>query len=128
MRRRIKLNRKLSHLMECRDQYEFILFDVREDALYRTGHIPGAVSFPLNEMNYLPVEDMFLTIVIVGQDSKDTRMAADYLSSNGYFNVIPFGSIAHWKGPLETDRALHISQIPPTKELHRGEKINSSLI
>lgn len=111
--------------MTHKEQYDYLLIDVRTDEEYKAGHIPGAVSFPFVEMDYLPVEDMFLTIVVYGSDRKDTRWAAEYLSRNGYFNIIPFGGIDRWKGPLEEGRGRHISEIPPTKEPHDGAEISS---
>ncbi len=123
--KRIKLNRKLGRLMEREGQYEYLLCDVRPFDAYEDGHIPGAVSFPLEEVDFLPVEDMFLTIVICGKNRRDTRRAAEYLSRNGYFNVIPFGGIRHWRGALEKGRGRHISHIPPVKEPQNGAEISS---
>jgi rhodanese-related sulfurtransferase len=122
--KRINLNRKLNRLMEREEQYEFLLCDIRSPRSYESGHIPGAVSFPLEEVDFLPVEDMFLTIIIYGKNNRDTRRAAEYLSRNGYFNVISYGGIRHWRGELERDRGSHISQIPPDKEPQNGARID----
>jgi 3-mercaptopyruvate sulfurtransferase SseA len=58
--KRLKLNRKLRGLISSQGQYDFLLCDVRTQSEYERGHIPGAVSFPLNELNYLPVKICFL--------------------------------------------------------------------
>ena len=126
IKKRLQLNRKLARLLDSQDQYDFLLCDIRSKKLYEAGHIPGAVSFPEEEMDYLPVEDMFLTIIISGNNRKETRKAAEYLSRNGYFNVMDFGNIRHWKGSLETGRGRHISQITSIKEPEYGAKIGSS--
>ena len=126
IKKRIMLNKKLAHLLDCREQYDFLLCDIRSVQSYEAGHLPGAVSFPADEVDYLPAEDMFLTIIICGRNRRDTRRAAEYLSCNGYFNVMDFGSVRHWKGPLEKGRGMHISQIPSIKEPRNESEFCSS--
>lgn len=109
---RLRMNRKLRRLISTRGQYEFLLCDVRSQEEYEAAHIPGAVSFPLDELTYLPVEDMFLTIVVYGRTRKEALKAAGFLSDKGYFNVICYGRFKGWRGRIEQTPGLHISQFP----------------
>jgi hypothetical protein len=59
---------------------------------------------------------MFLTIVVYGRKKIDSDRAAAYLSTNGYFNVISYGKIKRWRGPLIETEGLHISKFPSKKE------------
>jgi len=83
------------------ENFEFLLIDIRDEEEYVNSHIPGAVNIPYkNLISSLPVENMFLTIIVYGANRKNPRIATEYLSNSGYFNVTSFGSMARWKGDL----------------------------
>jgi rhodanese-related sulfurtransferase/TusA-related sulfurtransferase len=80
------------------------IVDVRESAEYAFGHIPGAKSIPLGElearMGELNPTDVVYVVCRTGTRSD---LAAQKLSENGFtkvFNVIP--GMSQWTGPTET--------------------------
>lgn len=80
------------------------IVDVRESAEYAFGHIPGAKSIPLGElevkMGELNPTDVIYVICRTGTRSD---LAAQKLSENGFtnvFNVVP--GMSQWTGPTET--------------------------
>jgi rhodanese-related sulfurtransferase/TusA-related sulfurtransferase len=80
------------------------IVDVRESAEYAFGHIPGAKSIPLGElearMGELNPTDVVYVVCRTGTRSD---LAAQKLSENGFtkvFNVIP--GMSQWAGPTET--------------------------
>lgn len=80
-----------------------IVLDVRSVEDYKAGHIPGAVSMPLERCFYdYPSKSALTPILVYGRPaSSDARKAVDILRTRGYRNVILFGSISQWKGNLE---------------------------
>jgi rhodanese-related sulfurtransferase/TusA-related sulfurtransferase len=80
------------------------IVDVRESAEYAFGHIPGAKSIPLGElearMGELNPTDVIYVVCRTGTRSD---LAAQKLSENGFtnvFNVVP--GMSQWTGPTET--------------------------
>lgn len=91
---------RLKHLISQKD-FEYLLIDIRSSRDYEKGHIPTAVSIPYETLlTSLPVENMFLTIIVYGDKGKTTNEATRYLSKNGYFNVTSFGAFSRWDGEL----------------------------
>ncbi len=82
---------------------ELIILDVRSESAYWQGHLPKAVNIPLGFLWYQhPSRDLDAFIVVYGQPaSADSRKAAEILRLQGYHNVINFGSISRWVGPLQ---------------------------
>jgi len=87
-----------------------VILDVRSREDYLSGHIPGALSYPIlvpdGEIsplfNKFPSNSAQAPLVVYGKPaSSDARKAADILRTRGYRNVILFGSISQWKGKLE---------------------------
>jgi len=80
-----------------------IVLDVRSPEEYAAGHIPGAVNLPLDRVfSDFPSNSALTPLVVYGRPaSPDSRKAADILRTRGYRNVILFGSISQWKGPLQ---------------------------
>lgn len=81
------------------------ILDVREPAEYAFGHIPGAISIPLGELenrsNELNKQD---GIYIVCRSGSRSDLAAKKLSEQGFTNiknVIP--GMKDWTGPIETN-------------------------
>ncbi len=79
-----------------------VLIDVRSPEEYRSGHIPGAVSVPLERIGgiralYPDRETALLTYCHSGVRS---RRACKTLSGLGFRNVFDLGGILSWKGEL----------------------------
>lgn len=79
------------------------IIDVRESAEYAFGHIPGAISIPLGEleaqMSELNKSD---EIYVVCRTGNRSDLAAQKLSENGFtnvFNVVP--GMSQWTGATE---------------------------
>ena len=97
-RKREQLERLISQ-----KNFEYLLVDIRSAHEYERAHIPTAVSIPYEKLiSSLPVENMFLTIIVYGDKGSKPDKAARILSSSGYFNVICFGALSRWRGELTT--------------------------
>jgi len=95
-----KKKEQLERLISQND-FEYLLIDIRSKDEFTKSHIPSAVNIPFNElMTSLPVENMFLTIIVYGGSKRISCRAADFLSESGYFNVTSFGSLSRWKGNM----------------------------
>ncbi|MBY6277928.1 sulfurtransferase TusA family protein [Symbiobacterium thermophilum] len=80
------------------------IIDVREPAEYAFGHIPGAISVPLGELedhiHELPKDK---TIYVVCRTGTRSDLAAQKLTEKGFtnvWNVVP--GMSKWEGPLNT--------------------------
>ena len=89
-------------LMDGEEKY--IILDVREVDEYAEGHIPGALLFPLGEINaeraaaLLPDKNVMLLVYC--RSGRRSKLAASELVKLGYTNVKEFGGIIDW--PYET--------------------------
>jgi rhodanese-related sulfurtransferase len=93
-------NEKLTRLIS-QTNFDFLLIDIRSDKDYFDYHIPTSINIPFKELiSSLPVENMFLTIIVYGDSKKKSLEAAEFLRENGYFNVTSYGSVSRWKGDL----------------------------
>lgn len=82
----------------------FILLDVRRADEFATGHIPGAVNLPNEEIGKAEIPslpDKNQTIYIYCRSGNRSKLAADKLLALGYTNLIEFGGILDYTGELE---------------------------
>lgn len=82
----------------------FILLDVRRADEFATGHIPGAVNLPNEEIGKSEIPslpDKNQTIYIYCRSGNRSKLAADKLLALGYTNLIEFGGILDYTGELE---------------------------
>ncbi|MET3683802.1 rhodanese-related sulfurtransferase/TusA-related sulfurtransferase [Alkalibacillus flavidus] len=90
-------------LKEQLDSGNVTVVDVRESAEYAFGHIPGAKSIPLGDLeNRLDELDQNDNIYVVCRTGNRSDMAAKTLSEKGYnnvTNVVP--GMSEWDGELE---------------------------
>lgn len=79
-----------------------ILIDVREQDEYKAGHIPGAINYPLSNLNNTallwPKDAVLYVYCLAGTRS---CKAVGYLRSQGYTNAKNIGGIHAYRGSLE---------------------------
>ena len=88
--------------MESDENY--ILLDVRRADEFESGHIPGAVNLPNEEIGTEEIPslpDKAQTIYIYCRSGNRSKQAADKLLALGYTNLIEFGGIIDYTGELE---------------------------
>lgn len=88
--------------MESDENY--ILLDVRRADEFESGHIPGAVNLPNEEIGTEEIPslpDKTQTIYIYCRSGNRSKQAADKLLALGYTNLIEFGGIIDYTGELE---------------------------
>ncbi|KQL37314.1 sulfurtransferase TusA family protein [Psychrobacillus sp. FJAT-21963] len=100
-----KLHGQIIHLDELLTTVSegALLLDVREEAEYAFGHIEGAKSIPMGElerrMNELEKDK---SIYVICRTGKRSDLAAQKLADNGFinvWNVIP--GMTQWKGAIK---------------------------
>ena len=82
-------------------QEDFLLLDVRTQAEYEDGHIPGAICIPnetigAGELPELP--DKNQRILVYCRSGNRSKQAAEKLAKLGYTDVLEFGGINTWTG------------------------------
>ena len=82
----------------------FVLVDVRTPEEYATGHIPGAILVPIEQIkggNYdgLPAKDE--TILLYCRTGRRAADAAELLVKEGYNRIYVIGGIFDWSGEVE---------------------------
>ncbi len=96
----LKKRDNLLKLISQKD-FDYLLIDIRDSSQYQRFHIPTAVNIPYRELSEIfPVENMFMKIIIYGDNNSKSKKSAETLSMRGYFNVESFGSIDYWKGEV----------------------------
>ena len=82
-----------------------VIVDVRRDDEYKAGHIPGALLLTLEKITkesaakVLP--DKSQMIFIYCRSGRRSKIAANKLHELGYTNLIEFGGILDYTGPVE---------------------------
>ena len=91
---------ELSKLMESKAA-PYILVDVRTAEEFGSGHIPTAVNIPYDAIvDKAPTQDKNALIVVYCRTGSRSNAAQQALKKAGYTNVVNFGGIAKWKGPV----------------------------
>lgn len=96
--------KQAKELMDTRDDYT--LLDVRSEAEYAGGHIPGAICIPDNEINTraeTELPDKTQLILVYCRSGWRSQNAAAALAAMGYENVKDFGGILDWPYDTETE-------------------------
>ena len=85
------------------DGEDYILLDVRTQAEYAEGHIPGAICLPNESIGSEPpaeLPDREQTILVYCRSGRRSAEAAQKLADMGYVNVLEFGGILDWTGKI----------------------------
>lgn len=79
-----------------------ILLDVRTSEEYDSGHLPGAISFPLSRLrSELPPYDKNATLILYCKSGVRTIEAAQLLDKAGFKIVLNAGGILSYEGEME---------------------------
>ena len=85
------------------EEESYILLDVRTQAEYAEGHIPGAICLPNETIRSEPpaeLPDREQTILVYCRSGRRSAEAAQKLADMGYVNVLEFGGILDWTGEI----------------------------
>ena len=88
------------------DEDGYIILDVRTAQEFASGHIPGAMLLPnedigTKEIAQLP--DKSQLILVYCRSGNRSKQAADKLVRLGYTNIVEFGGINSWPGEIVTE-------------------------
>ena len=82
------------------EEADYVILDVRTQAEYDEGHIPGAILIPYTEIDGKAEEliaDKDIQILVYCRSGRRSKIAAQSLAQLGYTNVKEFGGIIDWK-------------------------------
>lgn len=96
--------REAQTIMETEE--DIIILDVRTPEEFAAGHIPGAVNIPVETIGSasipaLPRKDQ--KILIYCRSGNRSKAASQRLADQGYTQILEFGGIRSWKGPVTTE-------------------------
>lgn len=85
-------------------QTGYIILDTRTQEEYDTGHIPGAIVLPYDEVPEKAegiLTDKNQLILVYCRSGRRSKLAADDLVKLGYTNIMEFGGIIDWPYEVE---------------------------
>lgn len=108
------LKRWLETATPLGDRASLLLLDVREPVEYANEHIPGAISYPLSQLDPSQLQlQPGQQLVVYCQSGKRSARAVEQLSAAGFMNMIQLqDGITAWKAknyPLEKIKNAPIS-------------------
>lgn len=83
---------------------DYVILDVRTQAEYDEGHIPGAVLIPDNEIEAraeTELPDKERMILVYCRSGRRSKLAAEALVKMGYRCIYEFGGIIDWPYEVE---------------------------
>lgn len=83
---------------------DYIILDVRETDEFNSGHIPGAICIPHEQIAELApdmIPDKEAVIYVYCRSGRRSKIAAQALADSGYVNVTEIGGILDYTGELE---------------------------
>lgn len=86
------------------NEEDYIILDVRTQAEYDQGHIPGAILIPNTEIETRAekvLEDKDQLILVYCRTGRRSKLAAEILVELGYTNIKEFGGIVDWPYEVE---------------------------
>lgn len=101
-------------------QYDIVIVDLREPEEYHTGHIPGAVNIPYDELVHsLHRLKAYRYILLYCDKGTTSLMAARTLSQMGYPVIDISGGIESYHGELTTQQITSPSSEQTDKTFYR---------
>lgn len=85
------------------NEKDYIILDVRTEAEYNEGHIPGAVCVPnetIGNDDIPELPDKKQLILVYCRSGNRSKQASEKLAASGYTNVYEFGGIKDWQGEI----------------------------
>ncbi len=83
-----------------------LILDVREEDEYNSGHIPGAVLFPVGTIDQSTAQqlipDQDTVLLVYCRSGNRSKTAASALADLGYTQVYEFGGIIDWPYDIES--------------------------
>ncbi|MEL7624432.1 MAG: rhodanese-like domain-containing protein [Clostridiales bacterium] len=86
------------------EEASHILLDVRTQAEYDEGHIPGAILIPDTEIKDRAEEELAdkeAVILVYCRSGRRSKVAAQALADLGYTGIYEFGGIIDWPYEIE---------------------------
>ena len=83
---------------------DYLILDVRTQAEYDTGHIPGAICIPnetISDAVLQQLPDQGQLILVYCRSGNRSKTASQALVDLGYTNVYEFGGINDWPYEIE---------------------------
>lgn len=77
-----------------------VLLDVRTEAEYSEGHVPGSVNLPLDRLEDISYSKDTPLFVYCRSGARSGR-GVEYLKRAGYENAVNIGGIITYHGPVE---------------------------
>ena len=85
------------------DEDGYIILDVRTAQEFASGHIPGAMLLPNEDIGtekIAQLPDKNQLILVYCRSGNRSKQAADKLVRLGYTNIVEFGGINSWPGEI----------------------------
>ena len=101
----IYMNISAQQAKEIMEQEEgYVILDTRTQEEYDTGHIPGAILIPYDEVKEkaeAQLTDKDQLILVYCRSGRRSKLAAEDLVALGYTNIMEFGGIIDWPYEVE---------------------------
>ena len=82
------------------EQPDIVLLDVRTEAEFDEGHIPGSINIPLDELPYMLDAPAGSTVYVYCRSGRRSGNACYILQEEG-FDPVNIGGILDYTGPKE---------------------------
>lgn len=84
-------------------EHDYIILDVRTEQEYFSGHIPGALCIPNENIDESVAEalpDKDQVIFVYCRSGNRSKQASEKLVNLGYTNIVEIGGVKDWPGEL----------------------------
>ncbi|MFA5562366.1 MAG: rhodanese-like domain-containing protein [Eubacteriales bacterium] len=97
---------------ELHEAGQGLLLDVRTPTEYERGHLPGALNWPLDELERgifpAALSDRAQTLLLYCHSGVRARLGAALLEGAGFTRVYHVGGIADWRYEIERGREVGV--------------------